>query len=825
MKQGKNITKRILSVAFLVYLAFCVPALSYAAEDNATKIKEIISKMTFEEKAALVVGVSSRGGRGASVDPANTIASLGRIGAAGTTAEISKLGITPMVLADGPAGLRISPTRTGDPNTYYCTAFPIATMMASTWDADLSYKVGQAWGTELLEYGVDILLAPAMNLHRNPLCGRNFEYYSEDPLITGKIAAAIVKGIQSNGVGTSIKHFVANNQETNRNSVNTIVSERALRELYLKGFGIAVQDAQPWTVMSSYNRLNGVYTSESYDLLTKVLRDDWGFKGFVMTDWGGGSDPVAQMKAGNDLLMPGNANQSSTIVAAVNNGQLEVKVLDNNVERILAIMMKTPRYRNYNYTDKPNLKADAQVSREAATNGMILLKNTNAALPIANSVKNIALFGNTSYDTIKGGTGSGNVNAAYTISIIDGIKNGGYAPDKGLQEAYTAYLAQARPAGRGGRGGGMGGMFGGGARTPEMDVTEEIAQKAAASDDLAIVTIGRNSGEGSDRQVDGDFNLADNEKALIQTITKAFKDKGKKAVVVLNIGGVIETASWKNIPDAILLAWQPGQEAGDAIVDVLSGKVNPSGKLADSFPMSYDDVPSSNNFPSTPMTNQATAPSSSIILTPAAATTNAGGRGNRGGNMRGGMGGMFGGGRGRGGGASQVVYEEDIYVGYRYYDTFKKPVSYEFGYGLSYTKFDYSNLKLSSKSFKDKLTVSVDVKNTGKVAGREVVQIYLSAPAKKLNKPSQALVAFGKTKLLEPGQSETLSFDLVPMDLASFDTPSSSWIAEAGEYTIKAAASSRDIKQTGTFTLDNELTVKKVSKALAPQVAIDTLKP
>ncbi len=714
-------------------------------------------------------------------------------GAAGRTAEISRLGIPTMVLADGPAGLRISPTRRDDPNTYYCTAFPIATLLASSWDIELIYKVGEAMGNEVLEYGADVILGPGLNIHRNPLCGRNFEYYSEDPLITGKMTAAVVNGIQSQGVGTSVKHFAANNQETNRNTVNTIVSERALREIYLEGFRIAVEEAQPWTVMSSYNKINGPYTSESYDLLTKILREDWGFKGYVMTDWSGGSDPVAQMKAGNDLLMPGNPDQTKQIIQAVEEGRLDEKMLDKNVERILNILLQTPRFKGYEYSDKPDLKAHAEVARQAGADGMVLMKNQQDALPLGENVKTIAAFGNTSYEIITGGTGSGDVNEAYSISLVAGLQNGGYAINESLQNDYENYMREVRakqPRRRS--------FFRGPDPVPEMEVKVSTIRKLADNTDAALITIGRNSGEGRDRQAEpGDFYLTDTEKSLIQTVSQEFQTKGKKVVVILNIGGVIETATWRDYPDAILLAWQPGQETGNAIADVISGRVNPSGKLACTFPVSYDDVPSAKNFPGIELPDT---------------TAREAEEGSPGPFRRRRV-------------PAEVVYEEDIYVGYRYYNTFNIPVAYEFGYGLSYTQFEYNNIQVSSTEFNNQLTVSVEITNTGELPGREVVQVYLSAPAQKLDKPAEELAAFGKTGLLNPGESQTMSFVIHPIDLASFDETTSSWVAEAGKYELRIGASSKDIRQTASFELGKELIVKKVNKALAPERDINRLHP
>jgi beta-glucosidase len=697
-----------------------------------------------------------------------------------------------MVMADGPAGLRINPTRTISKDTFYCTAFPVATLLASTWDTDLVNKVGQAMGNEVLEYGVDILLGPGMNLHRNPLCGRNFEYYTEDPLITGKMAASMVRGVQSQGVGTSIKHYAANNAETNRNALNTIASERALRELYLEGFRIAVEESEPLTVMSSYNLINDVYTSESYDLITKVLRDDWNFKGFVMTDWFGGADPIAQMNAGNDILMPGTADQAKTIIKAVQEKKLDETVLDRNVERILNMLVQTPRFKGFKFSNKPDLKSHAAVARMAAAEGMVLLKNSNAALPLTNKAKNLAAFGNTSYEIVTGGTGSGDVNEAYSVSLVEGLKGAGFAVNEELMNAYNAYLKTTKeklpqiP------------LFSPKPVISEMAIDSGIVAKMASVADAALITIGRNSGEGFDRKEDSDFNLSQAEKDLIKRVADAFHAKGKKAIVALNVGGVIETASWRALPDAILLTWQGGQETGHSIADVLSGKVNPSGKLASTFPVKYQDVPSAKSFPG-------------VVLQPDQQETKEKDRD---------MLAAF-----RKPKASKAVYEDGIFVGYRYYDTFKVAPAYEFGYGLSYTTFEYNNLSLSAQKFTDKITVTVDVKNTGKHAGKDVVQLYLSAPAKKLVKPAAELKGFAKTRLLQPGESQTLKFELVTRNLASFDSTSSSWIAEAGRYLVKIGASSRDIRQTAFFDLDSELIAKKDSKALTPKVSIIELTP
>lgn len=783
--------KRAFVAACLVVTLVAFSVLSQTGKEAAavphlgkSSLQEVIAAMTLEEKAKLLVGMGMNVNIPGlpAMDPEDKKVPEKVAGASGRTHAVPRLGIPSLTLSDGPAGVRISPIRNGDAaRTYYATAFPVATLLASSWDTALMNQVGVAFGSEARDYGIDILLAPSMNIHRNPLGGRNFEYYSEDPLVSGKMAAAFVMGVQSQGVGASIKHLAANNQEFNRMQSNTIVSERALREIYLKGFEIAVKESRPWTVMTSYNLINGTYASESPELLNTVLRKEWGFQGLVMSDWFAGSSPVAQMKAGNDLLMPGNPNQTKAIISAVNDRTLSRQQLDENVARVLGIILQSPSFKESKYSEQPDLKRNAQVARVAASEGIILLKNEARALPLAVASK-IALYGNTSYDLIAGGTGSGDVNKAYVISPEQGLVGAGYALDASLKNIYTQYITDQkskRPQPQF--------SFFLPPPIPEMPVEAGSVQQKADEADVAVITIGRNSGEFSDRAEENDFTLSAAEQALIKNVADAFHAKGKKVIVVMNVGGVTEVASWREFADAILLAWQPGQEGGNALADVLGGKVNPSGKLATTFPLSYADVPSAKNFPGRELIGQ-----KSLLDNPLA------------------------------GKPTEVTYEEGIYVGYRHYDTYAVRPAYEFGYGLSYTDFKYGDLKLSSDKFDGQLMLTVNVTNGGAVPGKEVVQVYLSAPAKKLNKPEQELRAFAKTDLLQPGKTQTLAFVLNPKALSSFDPEKSAWIIEAGQYRVKVGSSSRNIKQAASFEVAKETVVETNEKVLRPTKEINT---
>ena len=722
-------------------------------------IDEVLAAMTLQEKATLLVG----GARAEIVNGVTSGVAAQVPGAAGNTRPIARLGIPGTVLADGPAGLRISPTRQGASQTFYCTGFPVGTLLASSWDTALVEEVTAAMGNEVHEYGVDVLLAPGMNIHRNPLCGRNFEYFSEDPLLSGKMAAAYVRGVQKNGVGTSIKHYAANNQETNRNENDARISERALREIYLKNFEIAVKESDPWTVMSSYNQLNGEYTQQKKDLLTTVLRDEWGFKGIVMTDWGNKAGTVKSAWSGNDLMEPGNQNEIDRIVAGVQDGSLDIKDVDRNVRRMLEYIVRTPSFAKYKYSNKPDLKAHAQVARRAAGEAMVLLRNEHATLPLKGNEK-VALYGVSSVDFVAGGTGSGDVNKAYVVNMEDAMVSAGFTLDQDLADYYKAFAAydKAQTALAG-----TAGNWFSRRKLAEVAIPSNAIANEAKANDVAVIVLGRNAGEGADRKMIDDFELTAVERELLQNVSASFHAQGKKVVVVLNIGGVIETNSWKNLVDAILLPWSPGQEGANAVADVLTGKVNPSGKLPMTFPVNFMDHPSSANFP-----YNYTRPQN----------------------------------QGWGRGPQQPVkdvdytnYEEGIWVGYRYFTTAGVGVSYPFGYGLSYTTFAYG--KPAVKATADGFEASITVTNTGSVAGREAVGLYVTAPEAGLVKPVRELKAFAKTRELKPGESQTLTLKVDNYSVASFNEADSAWEAPAGTYRVQFGASVEDIRAAADYKL------------------------
>ena len=725
--------------------------------DLRQRVADALQRMTVEEKIHLLKGsgIGSAMGR---TEPGEGIP-----GAVGTIVPTPRLGLPTVYLSDGPAGLRIQPTRPGEDRTYYATAFPIATQLASTWNVDLVERVGEAMGREARAYGLDVLLGPGVNLHRHPLTGRNFEYFSEDPLLSGKMGAAIVNGIEANGVGTSPKHFVANNQETQRNRNDARVSERALRELYLRNFRIIVEEAQPWTIMSSYNKVNGTYASESPELLTDVLRGDWGFEGLVMSDWFGGTDAVRMIRAGNDLLEPGTKRQWDALLEAHEAGTLSEADIDRAAARILALVFKSHKMRGTEITNDPDLDAHTAITRQSAAEGIVLLKNDAQTLPV--SPRRAALFGTTSFDFIAGGTGSGDVNEAYTISLAEGLQRAGFdiAASQRLfdqhrdanaeafekPEGITAILQPYTP--------------------PPMTYNNPQIAELVVDSELGIYTIGRNSGEFTDRRERDDFLLTDLERSQLESISAAYRAADKPFVVVLNVGGVVEIASWRDLADAIVLGWQGGQEGGNAVADVLTGAVNPSGRLPMTFPVRMSDHASNAHFPTDPQPNNMLEFIMGTKEKPEAEWVR---------------------------NEDYTDYAEGIYIGYRHFDTENIEVAYPFGFGLSYTDFSFGEPEITTSG--DTVLVTLTVANTGSAAGREVVQIYAHQPGATIERAAQELVGFVKTPLLEPGASVTLTLPVPENRFAHWD---GGWQIEPGVYELRLGRSSREVLRRGTVTL------------------------
>ena len=753
-----------------------------AQQLNVNNIDDVVNAMTIEEKCHLVLGCGMHFNDEAKFP-----------GTAGSTYAVPRLGIPATYCADSQQGLRMNANRDWDHHDYYPTDFVASMTLASTWDREAAFKVGKGIGNEVREFGLDWILSPAMNLIRNPLCGRNHEYYSEDPYLSGTIAAGYVRGVQSAGTAACPKHFIANNQETNRNSNISQVSQRALREIYLKAFEIMVKESDPWTIMTSYNKLNGPYALQNRDLLTTIVRDEWGWKGMYVSDWNAGDDAVAAMKAGNDMLQPGQDKQYQAILDAAKSGKLSMDILNANVKRILEYIVKTHNFKGYQYGNEPNLKAHAQIVREVGADGIVLLKN-NGILPLTG--KRVALFGCTSYDWISGGSGFGGTSVGhYTVSLIEGMRSAGYEVYKPLISIYKQHIASEEKR-----------LFPNGrppfsitppARAEEKAFTAEEMNDAIDGSDVAIISLGRKSGEAADRS-EADFYLKEGESQLIKTVSEAYHAKGKKVIVLLDICSPIDVASWQNQVDALVCTWQGGQESGFSVADVLSGKVNPSGKLPMTFQIKYGDAYADKNFPAN--VDDKT------------------------------LGAMFMWGydkdkapeeRNPEANIDYTNYEEDIYVGYRYFDSFGKDVAYPFGFGLSYTTFSYDNMNVSEAG--GVYTVKVDVKNTGSRAGRNVVELFVAAPnSKKLNKPEKELRNYAKTKNLKPGETETITMQVKTEDLASFNEKASAWKTDAGDYTFMICSSANDIEAKATAKV--KPWTKKVHNVMQPNVKLNRLK-
>ena len=709
-KNGKELTKAELKIK---------DGLIQLTPDG---ILPVVAAMTDEEKAQLITGVS---------EPLKP-------GASGGTYAIERLGIPSITVNDGPAGMRYGTT----------VWYPSVMNLTSSWDTELIAKVGKAIGEDSLAQGIDIILAPGMNIQKNVLGGRNFEYCSEDPLLTAFAATAYVKGVQSTGEGACLKHFAGNEQETWRGSASSTVTERALREIYLKQFQLTVANASPISIMSSYNPVNGTYTSINKELLTGILRDEWHFRGLVMSDWGSAGAVEDKVNAQNDLKMPGDADDAEHIIAGLAEGRVDAATLDICCAHILYTITKSPTFRGIKMNTGVDYEAHNRIAEEAAAETFVLLKNDNSTLPLKKGTT-VAIFGNGSYQTVYGGDGSGAVSPNETVNIMNGIRNS--ADITLIEDAYNIFERCAAHS----------------KTNPKFDiaVSAEYAKGCAENSNTAVIVISRKTCEGEDNSpTEGDFLLNERESDMIRNVSEAFHAKGKKVTVLINTGSPIEVCSWRDMVDAIMFIGYPGQEAGNAVAAVLSGKVVPSGKTVITWPKAYSDTPAYDHFP---------------------------------------------------GNSSKAVYYEDIYVGYRYYNTFGVEVAYPFGFGLSYTQFEYSDFGITENA-DGSFTAAVTVTNTGNTAGREIAQIYVSKPETTLEQPALELCGFAKTGLLQPGKSETLTIEITPDALTSYDTQGSRYIIDRGIYTFSAASSAGSIHAEQNAEVKELRVVYDVENRCAP---------
>jgi len=663
-------------------------------------ISNLIEKMTLEEKAALCTGATPW-----------------------TTTAVERLGVPEMTVADGPHGVR----HAADVNTLIAaslpaTCFPTASCTASTWDVDVLREMGQALAEECIALKVDVVLGPGTNMKRSPLGGRNFEYFSEDPYFAGQVAAAFIEGVQSKGVGTSLKHYAVNNQEFRRMTISAELDERTLREIYLSAFETAVKKANPWTVMCAYNKVNGSYGSENHKLLTEILKEEWGFEGLVVSDWGAVHDRVASLQAGLDLEMPGpKPRRTKAVVEAVRSGKLDESVLNEAVRRILEIVFKaaeTPKGGNF------DIDAHHALARRVAAEGMVLLKN-DGLLPLKNP-QHIAVIGRAAQTAHFQGGGSSHINPTLVDSPFKELQKLAGNAELNYVEGYSA-------------------------NGESNQTLVEQAIKSARSADVALLYIALPESKESEGYDRSDIDLTPQQVALIKAVTAV----QPKTVVVLNNGAPVAMGDWIDGAAAVIEAWMMGQAGGGAIADVLYGRVNPSGKLAETFPLRLADTPAHLNFP---------------------------------------------------GENGEVRYGEGLFIGYRYYDARQIPVQFPFGYGLSYTTFAYGNPKVSTTSFKDVdgVTVSVEVTNTGQVAGKEIVQVYVHDHKSGLVRSPKELKAFAKV-VLKPGETKTVSLHLDFRAFAYYHPAYRQWITEDGEFDLLIGASSADIRCTQTVTLQSTL--------------------
>lgn len=697
-----------------------------ATKLSASTVQQVLSEMTTYEKATLVILASAP----------NSMA--------GQIRAFERFGIPSVQFADGPAGLRL---------TQNTLAYPSGTTLASTWNNDIVQDITAFMGEDCRNFGVEMLLAPGMNIQKNILNGRNFEYFSEDPYLTGLMAANYTLGLQSTGVSVALKHYAANNQETNRMNVSVEVTERALREIYLRAFEYAVDIADPHSVMTSYNKIQGIYSGVNKNLVD-VLREEFGFSGFVMTDWGTQINRVDMLKSGNDLYCGGNVIEEKIveeILNGLNKGSLKMEQLNACCENILNYIVISNAMKDIDVTNTiTNKAAKLKAIRQAGAEGTVLLKNDDNTLPLP--ITTVSLFGNASYRTEHCGYGSGYVNTSGVVSIKQGLENAGIVLNSSVTALYKNCGQNA---------------FGDADRNPsndpyEITVTSTIARDAAKISECAIYTISRITAETVDHENRaGDFLLNAKEKQAIQNLAAAFHAQGKKLIVIINTGNPIEVASWEHLADAIIYAGLSGEQIGNSIGDIIRGKVNPSGKLTSTWPKKFSDTPYAAYFP---------------------------------------------------GDYNSVVYNDDIYVGYRYYTTFGVDVMYEFGYGLSYTNFEYSNYKVKQDG--KNYVLSVDVKNVGKVAGKDVVQFYVTKPDGQNEHPLMELVGYGKTKNLAPGATQTIEVTVSYDELKTYSTEYSRWFIEEGEYAFHVASSVNDVHFTEKEYIEEEIIVSDVDNIL-----------